>query len=494
MKIKKLLLPVFVIAFTLGSCTKDDIEPNKPTPGTETGEEEEEEEVVRNLDVENFIWEGMNFWYLYKENVPELADDHFSSQPELDAFLKTFKDPEDLFYEGLMDTKSDRFSFLVNDYVELEKNFSGVYTTTGVDYGLSYISQSSKDIIGYVRYVAENSPASTTGIKRGDVFTKVDGTTLTDSNYNQLLAPSSFTLHLAEIKNGTITETGETITLTKAEFLENPILVSKVIETGGKKIGYLMYNSFTADFDSELNAAFADFRSQNVTDLVLDLRYNGGGNVETAVDLASMITGQYKGEIFLKKQFNPLIQYLYERDLPEYIVDKFNSEIRTGEAINSLKLNQVYIIATGSSASASELMINSLASYIDVQHIGSKTVGKFQASTTLYDSPQLTNKNNINKTHNYAIQPLIFKSSNADGVSDFVNGLTPDIQVVEYVDEYGPLGDPSEPLLAAAIAAISGQKVRISNDKPAPILVGESGDDLPTFQRMYSEELPQLIK
>ena len=492
MKIKNLLLPVFAIAFLMGSCTKDDIVPNEPTTGEETGEETEEE--VVNLDVENFIWEGMNFWYLYKENVHELADDYFATQSDLNSYLETFEGPEDLFYEGLVDENSDRFSFLVDDYEELEKNFSGVYTSTGMDYGLSYISQGSKDIIGYVRYVAHDSPAESTGVKRGDIFTKIDGTTLTDSNYNQLLAPETFTIHLAEISSNGIKETGETITLTKGEFAENPVFVTKVIETGGKKIGYLMYNAFTDDFDSELNAAFGEFKTQNITDLVLDLRYNGGGNVETAVDLASMITGQFEGETFLQKQFNPTIQYLYERDLPEYIIDEFNSEIWTGEAINSLNLTQVYIIATGSSASASELMINSLASYIDVQHVGTKTVGKFQASTTLYDSPQLTNKKNINPDHKYAVQPLIFKSSNADGVSDFVNGLTPDIEVIEYVNEYGPLGDPSEPLLAAAIAAITGQKRSISNDRPAPVLIGETGDDLPTYQRMYSDALPPVNK
>src|SRR5690606_27947468 len=134
---------------------------------------------------------------------------------------------------------------------------------------------------------------------------------------------------------------------------ENPILVAKTLEVGGRKIGYLMYNSFVDQFDDELNAAFAQFKADNITDLVLDLRYNGGGYVESAVDLASMITGQFNGEIFLKKQFNAGIQSILEQDDPEYLLDRFNDKIRTGETINSLKLNEIYIIATRSSASAS---------------------------------------------------------------------------------------------------------------------------------------------
>ncbi len=72
---------------------------------------------------------------------------------------------------------------------------------------------------------------------------------------------------------------------------EDPIFIARVIDQGTQKVGYLMYNSFLSQFDEELNGAFADFRAQGVTNLVLDLRYNGGGSVNTAIILGSLISG-----------------------------------------------------------------------------------------------------------------------------------------------------------------------------------------------------------
>ena len=105
------------------------------------------------------------------------------------------------------------------------------------------------------------------------------------------------------------------------------------------------------------------------------------------------------------------------------------------------------MLTTRNSASASELMINSLKPYIAVIQIGTATGGKYQASITIYDSPNFR-RENVNPNHTYALQPLVFKSANKDGVSDYDNGLEPSVTLSEDIGNLGILGDVNEPLLA----------------------------------------------
>ena len=261
-----------------------------------------------------------------------------------------------------------------------------------------------------------------------------------------------------------------------------------------------MYNSFIANFDGELNAAFAELKSQGVSELVLDLRYNGGGNVQTAIDLASMITGQFNGKVFLQEQWNEDYQAYFEANDPERLTQRFNTTISNGEAINSLNLSRVYVLTTESTASASELIINNLEPYIDVVQIGEVTTGKFQASVTLYDSDDFTKDSSLNKNHKYALQPLVLKSANALGKSDYVNGLKPDFEISENLNNLGTLGDPNEPFLKAALNNIQGiaieasptaaQKRAESNYK----IIGNGNMFQPDYQRMYLDKVPDILK
>src|SRR5690606_22570566 len=176
------------------------------------------------------------------------------------------------------------------------------------------------------------------------------------------------------------------------------------------------------------------------------------------------------------------------------------SENEVAELINSLNLNKVYVLTTGRTASASELIINGLEPYIDVVQIGKTTVGKFQASVTLFDSPGMTNTTNVNKNHTYAIQPLVFKSANAEGKSDYVNGLTPDLEISEDLGNMGTLGDPQEPFLKAALNHIAGvaQDQKHREEALEKLnrydFVGQKGMDEPGFQKMYIEELPSQLE
>ena len=127
-----------------------------------------------------------------------------------------------------------------------------------------------------------------------------------------------------------------------------------------------------------------------------------------------------------------------------------------------MNLTKVYVIATNSSASASELVMNGLAPYVDVVHIGETTRGKNEFSITMVDDPgndYIYNKSregSINPENRWAIQPLVGRNENADGFSDYTDGLAPDIFLEEDYGNLGVLGDVNEPLLAKAIERITG--------------------------------------
>ncbi|WP_029036489.1 S41 family peptidase [Salinimicrobium xinjiangense] len=493
---KKFFAPFLMMSLLTLSCSKDDV----------VDEEVEEVEIEepgekRNLEVERFIYRGMNDIYFYKSEVPELADNYFSSNTEKDKFLADFDSPE-VLYEALQ-APHDHFSFMTSDYVALTKQLQGgVAKTTGMDYQLHLFSN-SENIYGYVRYVVPGTSAAEEGVQRGDFFTEIDGQQLTLNNYRDLFSRDSYSLRIAVLEGSTIKNTDKVVNLVNSESSENPVLISKVLEMEDYRIGYLMYNSFTPSFDSQLNAAFADLKSQNITHLVLDLRYNSGGNGETAKDLASMVTGQFNGEIMMRYQFNEDYQAYYQANYPEWLVQRFNDEIRTGEKINSLNLDRVYVLTTKRSASASEFVINGLDPYIDVVQIGDYTSGKYQGSFTLHDSPnfQLTDdkgNTHVNPNHKYALQPLVLKYANKNGVTDFVDGLPPDVRVAEDLAHLGTLGDPNETLLQAAINAILGNPQEAATNTQRKMMsgeykfVGERDMFNPSYQRLIIENMPLM--
>jgi C-terminal processing protease CtpA/Prc len=216
-----------------------------------------------------------------------------------------------------------------------------------------------------------------------------------------------------------------------------------------------MYNQFVADKSPNLNSVFAEFKSEGITDLVIDLRYNGGGSVRNCVELASMITGQFEGEIFAQEQWNSkLLTYITDRFGEESLFNRFVGELSGGEPINSLNLNRVYVITTSESASASELLINGLASYIELIQVGEPTVGKNVGSITVYD--YIDNDGTKNPDHTYAMQPIVLKIANSEGYADYADGLLPSTEMDEDVNNLGVLGVPEEPMLATVLNLISG--------------------------------------
>ena len=459
---------------------------------------------IYTSDVQNFIWKGLNFYYLWQEDVPDLADNRFANKFQLNAFLYGYDKPEDLFQYLLYKPVSrfpetqavDRFSWIVDDYLELEGQLQGNTNSNGVEFGLSRKYKDSDELIGWVKYIVPNSDAATKEIKRGDIFYGVNGTTLTINNYKQLLFGSNndYTLNLVKYENSVFVPNGQSIALTKTPLEENPILINKVIVSGSHKIGYLMYNGFYSNYDTELNDGFGTLKSQGITDFVLDLRYNGGGSVRTATRLASMITGSFAGQVFAKQQWNSKIESYYAANNPDGLKDFFPDKIGS-TAIQSVGMNKVYILTTKNSASASELIINGLKPFIEVTQIGDVTTGKNVGSVTLYDSPTL-GKEKRNPSHRYAMQPIVLKIVNAVGFGDYQSGLVPTYSQKESILNLGILGETTEPLLSKAIEKITG----ISRTQPSKSRIEFNYfDDLKSVNefknQMYLENPPEgLVK
>ena len=417
-----------------------------------------------NDEIHLFIWRAMNNYYLWQQNVPDLSDTRFTNISQLYAEYSNFSSPRDLF-ESLRYQPGviDRFSWIVDDYVALENSFQGINLSNGMEFGLVRYASDATKVFGYVRYVISGSDAAAQNIARGMLFTEVDGVQLTESNYRDLLFDdnTNYTISLAEFNDGNPVTISTSINLSKTQLQENPVAIVKTIDEGSNKIGYLLYNQFSSSFDGELNAAFANFQSENITDLIIDLRYNGGGSVTTASYLGAMVTGQFNGQLYSKEQWNSKVMNaldasVFENNFTNQIINKDqNQNIILQEPINSLNLNRVYFITSGSSASASELVMNSLSSYINVSSVGKKTIGKVQGSVTLYDSDNYTRTGeNLASNHTWALQPLVLEIKNKDN-SNEPNGIEPTVVFPEDYNNLGVLGERSEPLLDRTILLIT---------------------------------------
>ena len=414
-------------------------------------------------EINDFVWKGMNAAYLYKQEISDLDNDRFNDSDEYASYLNNYNSPEDLFESLIYERDNiDKFSLIIDNYIELEQYLSGVSLSNGLNYGLVYLPNSNNEIFGYVRYVNNGSAADLANINRGDIFRSIDGVTLSVDNYSNLLSQEIYTVNFAnyfnndteDINDDTIELNGINIELQKAPLVKNPVHHYSTLDYSSGKIGYLMYNQFVSNYDDYLKTIFSEFKSNSIDELILDLRYNPGGSINSAIVLASLITGQFENEVFNTEQWNNDIQNYWIDNNPEYLINRFTT------FQSSLNLSRVYILTTRSSASASELIINCLKPYINVVQIGTTTYGKYQASVTLYDSENFSNQN-VNRSHSYALQPLVLKTLNVNGVTDYYNGINPDYEYEERAFDMGQVGDLNEPMLNFTLDIIDS---RISLD------------------------------
>ena len=414
-------------------------------------------------EINDFVWKGMNAAYLYKQEIFDLDNERFNDSEEYASYLNNYNSPENLFESLIYERDNiDKFSLIVDNYIELEQYLSGVSLSNGLNYGLVYLPNSNNEIFGYVRYVNNGSAADLANINRGDIFRSIDNIPLSIDNYSDLLSQEIYTVNFANYFNNDTEDISDdiielndiNIELQKVPLIKNPVHHYSTLDYSGGKIGYLMYNQFVSNYDDYLKTIFSEFKSNSVDELILDLRYNPGGSINSAIVLASLITGQFENEIFNTEQWNNDIQNYWINNNPEYLINRFTT------FQSSLSLSRVYILTTRSSASASELIINCLKPYINVVQIGTPTYGKYQASVTLYDSENFSNQN-VNRSHNYALQPLVLKTLNVNGVTDYYNGINPDYEYEERAFDMGQVGDLNEPMLNFTLDIIES---RISLD------------------------------
>jgi len=316
------------------------------------------------------------------------------------------------------------------------------------------------------------------------------------ANYQTLLfTKATYKLSLASVSANTITLNGNTVTMTAILMQENPIQLDTVLNVNNLKVGYLVYNGFNADYDIQLNDVFKRFKDAAIDRLVLDLRYNGGGSVQTAKYLASMIYGTATTKVFIKSQYNANYQaYVVSTDgaasLLENFTDKILKTATTAETpINTINMSKLYVITSDNTASASELLINGLKPYLQVYNVGFNTAGKYVGSFTIkdWDANGVVNPNN-----KWAMQPIVVKIANSAGVSDYVDGLVPDFSIEEDIVNLLPFGDPNETLLKAVLNNIKGlppTAITLKSEKFGLKRIFDSQDNRPFSKQMYINRL-----
>lgn len=351
------------------------------------------------MPITQFVWEVMDLYYLWYDQMPRVD-------------WRSYTNPHQLL-EDLRYTPRDRWSVLYDNGPEF----------------LAYLQSGQRKAFGFgmkwdannqlrIAYVYANSPAARAGLQRGDIILEVNGQVPNPDTGISFTETS--TLKVKKRDSGT----EESITMTSELLDINPIISTKVIDTNGIKIGYVCFNVFLSDAAPLLDQTFNYLKNEGVQEMVLDLRYNGGGDVSVAQHLGSLLAPSTAiGKVFSKQVYN---QKNSANNKERYFEDK----------PARLNLNRLVVITTGSTASASELIINGLRPFMEVKLVGDTTVGKNVGSAVF--------------THlNYAFLPIIFESRNANDESDYYNGFVPDYLSDD--DLSRDFGDPQEASLAAAI-------------------------------------------
>lgn len=465
----KYIVKALLVGLVFTACSKDSDSDAKEATTTQPDE------------INNFVWKAMNSWYYWQSNVADLSDSKITSTTAYNNFING-KTPDALFYSLLYQRGSvDRFSWIENgnEIVQVSK-IAEVEKKGGFSYAIYPKDASNINMVALINYIVPGSPAALAGLKRGDVITKVNGSQLTTSNYDQL-ENTQLTITLAASVQFTsnsmlTTDKAGTVTVTKSDIDENPIAYYEKKVYGTKNIGYLVFNAFKSDYNDELNAAFYKMGLDGINELVLDLRYNGGGSLETAVALAQMINGGFTNKPYIYLDFNNKHN---SEDGFENLSDKVNifnlvdnePTFQREETINSLALTNIYVLVSFQTASASELTIQCLKKYINVITIGEETVGKFVGSNTLYDSPasDYTSYANRSTKHKWQLQPITFSYYNKDKDPNPAK-IKPDHEINPYstflnLVEFGNVKDP---YLNKALELITGQTIQATAKNANP--------------------------
>lgn len=422
----------FVIAFLLLSlfsgCDKDD-------PA-------EEPDVLAHK-MNEFIHEAMHSVYLWNDKLPELS-------PESES------DPKEYFKKHLYDM--DKWSYITDDAEGFMAEMNGNMETFGYDLGYSEFEDSDR-CLAIVLYVHPESPAAGK-LKRGDLIIRMNSKEFTKEDMGKFSEAGTIRLELGRIEGNTVYPTGNQVTLQSKRMDVDPVLVKRLFERGNHKIGYMLYTNFITKYNSSVSTLFRDFKRQGITDLILDLRYNSGGENTAAKYLCSAIAPKdkaVKGQVLSKEVWNTQCQKAFESTpngkdmLYEYFVDV--------DCNLDLPTKRVFILTGGGCASASEYTIVCLKSFMDVTLVGTETYGKFYTMSVFSPLREENGKMVTDKElDNWLIAPVCSRFTNIDDYPASTIRLQPDYKVADDPFNGIELGSEDEPLLAKALELITGTK------------------------------------
>lgn len=427
-----LFLLIFIV-FAHGSCQGD----------PEAGVSEE------TYKVNKFIYDGFDLYYLWNKEMP-------------DVDIKKESDSYTLFKKLMY--KDDKWSRLSDDAKNYFESFTGTTTTFGYSLDFYYISESNKNILAVVQYVHPHSPADKVGIKRGDIFLKMNGVDITEDNYRDLVYASQIELEYGILENNELVYTGNKVKITAVKDYMEPILLDSIYEQNGKKIAYLLYTDYLLKSHQQLKAIFTKFSQANVDELILDLRYNSGGYALTSQILSSMIVPKSvldNNDIYLEETYNQLLNKEFAKDrikryYHEYVYKNENDVTESVKIENHLNLSRVFVITGKNTASASEATIAGLKPYLDLVLVGEKTSGKYNGGIIL--TPDLLYKNPDKSILNWGMYVMIYRYMNKNGFPESLEGIMPDYSLPdEKVLSYRQtLGDLEESRLSTVMDIING--------------------------------------
>ncbi|UMM04415.1 S41 family peptidase [Vibrio campbellii] len=412
------------------------------------------DEAGSTLHEKMFLRAFSNDTYLWYDEIP---DNNPSNYPSVLAYFNSLVTP----YKTASGQNKDRFHFTrsYDDYMKSQQ--AGLVAGFGFNWKFVQSTEPREVIISYTE---DNSPASSNGVTRGDKLLKINDIDVVNTSSRAEIDFINKTLFSPELGKDftftfeTVDGAPKIVTLTSADVATSPVRNVKIIDNDGTKVGYMQYNAFEVTAQQPLINAFNQLSAANVDEIIMDLRYNGGGLVWQSAQVGYMLAGTHSTSTFAELIYNDKIMNSGEVENNVYhFVDTeidWGKGILTDNALPTLSAKRVYVLTTDNTASSSELLINGLRGIdVEVVQIGTTTTGKPYGF-----SPQQNCGNMY-----YTIQ---FKSSNAKGFGDFSDGFTPtakslvssNIGIDDKVegcvvadDLTKPLGNSSEGMLSAAL-------------------------------------------
>ena len=370
----------------------------------------------------------------------------------------------------------DRWTQLFEDITPFQESVQGVATTNGLNL-TAYKFKKDKDTdpqsyFFIVNFVYADSPADKAGLKRGDIILKYKGRVITDANledayYGETVAEYG----LGSWKEDGIDDGKKSVTLTPVKMYLNPIISTKTFDVNGKKVGYLMYDSFDLDSAKKLIEVCKQFKSEGVKELILDLRYNGGGYVFTEELMASMFAPAANvkaGELYMQEIYNEKLTYEFTKQLGKNFNKTYLSfdhemgeegskgyvKYNTEDA--NIGLNKIYAIVDSNTASASESLLVGLSPFIDIVTIGQQSHGKYCTGYILgVDDLYETVPSDISKWGIYVMVATYADRDNKNLARPV--GIVPSIEEDDTPWDGFNIGNENETMLKAALQA-AGKK------------------------------------